>query len=327
MYQEVSVTPGRAYQVDGWWKGSYGSSGMYWYDCELLDSPYNLTIADSRPQDLPYKFATYDPPATTPTSWAWQKMSDAYYTTKLLQASEIAPQNICRNGIRIAVTNKMIVLLKVGAYNTATAATCYYDDMSLEQVPSLSVVDAKKQIDAKAVMLEGVAVSYVYNTGSSGHVYVQPSNRTAGIKVLIEYPFTAAVGQTAKISGVLRTDATTGERYIECSTISCSGSNTLKPLATSIKSLSLTWNGTSSSTLGLLARVAGKVQYVDSHTFIVDDGSGTTVKCITPSTVAVSSTWKFASVTGISSYYLQGSDRKRMLMVRSLSDIQLTTLP
>jgi hypothetical protein len=162
VYQEVTVTPGKAYQMDGWWKGNYTAGTDAWYDSELIDGPFNYTTADIRPDDLPTKVCTYD---LAKANWNWERMSSAYYT---------AP--ICKNGIRVATGTKMTVVLKTGGFSQPYG---YYDDISLVEVPSMTVANAKKQPNGTAVMLEGNIVTAVFASG----FYIEPTTRDSAIKV------------------------------------------------------------------------------------------------------------------------------------------------
>lgn len=317
VYQQIPVTPGRAYQMNGWWKGTYPTQYDCWYDCELLIGPFVLKTADERPDDLPFKVCTYD---YAEAIWDWERMSDAYYTT--LELSSLIPASqVCRNGIKIAGSNIMTVVLKTGTVNNNQQAIGYYDDISVEEVPTMSVVQTRTQPDFKAVMLEGAKVTAVF----PDCIYVQSPDRISGIKIAKNYPYNAYVGQNAKIAGVLRTDSV-GDRYIETSYIVCTGTpTTIKPIAMAVKSLSTVTNGSRPNTLGLLVRISGSVRYIDSHTFMIDDGSGSEVKCETPANVTVSPAWTFASVTGISACYKEGETHKKLVRIRQSSDIVSVT--
>ena len=309
VYQEVNVTPGKAYQMNGWWRGSFPVGVTTWYDCELLDGPFDIVLADSRPPDLPYKVCTYDPATAV---FDWQRMSDAYYTT--LALLQEAGGHITRNGIRVASGNKLTVVLKTGGFSHPYG---YYDDVTLEEVPQMSIVDAKTQPDSKAVMIAGGTVTATF----PGYFYVQSPDRVSAIRVNAD-TYSAAVGQAAKVVGVMRT-TNDGEPAIEASYVSCSGTGSPKPLAMSVRALSASKADDAPNTLGLLVTVCGKVTRLDSHTFTLDDGSGATVKCVTPSDVIVSPSWTFARVTGISACYKFGAGQRRMLRVRQASDIVL----
>lgn len=309
VYQEVTVTPGKVYRIDGWWKGSFTSGTDAWYDCELLDGPFNLTTADNRPYDLAYKYCTYD---LAQANWDWERMSDAYYTVlPLLQ--DIS--TITRNGIRYAKTTKLTVVLKTGGFSHPYG---YYDDILLEEVPLTSLAAAKSMADGTTVAFDGVV-----NAVFAKQCYMQSENRAAGIRVDFGTASGIRAGVVARTSGILRTSSE-GERYLESSFVVGLSSSSVRPLAMPLLSLSIGHDPAGPSTLGLLVRVTGKVVYIDSHSFDLSDGSGCTVRCVTPSTINVDPSMTFASVTGVSSLYLNGTEMKRLLRVRASSDITPT---
>lgn len=73
--------------------------------------------------------------------------------------------------------------------------------------------------------------------------------------------------------------------------------------------------------IGLLVRVSGAFTYIDADTFLIDDGSGASVKCIVPDGVSVDPGWTFVGVTGISSCEASGGELHRVLLLRNGNDI------
>lgn len=300
VYQEVAVTAGKAYQMNGWWKGSFTAGQTAWFDCELLDGPFDLATADDPVLDRPYKIAMYDP---AQASWNWEMMSNAYGNVPFV-----------KNGIRVAAQGKMTVVLKTGGF-WASHSIGYYDDITLEEVPTMSIPEARAQPDGRAVMLAGDVVVGAF----PGFFYLQSPSRVAGIRVNAS-SYMLLTGRTAKVAGVLRTNPD-GERYIDASYTASTGSCQVRPIAMSVKSLSTSENGPTPNTLGLLVRVCGRVQYVNPQTFILSDGSGAEVRCVTPSSITVSPSWTFASVAGVSSCVTTASGAERLLRVRGPADI------
>jgi hypothetical protein len=83
--------------------------------------------------------------------------------------------------------------------------------------------------------------------------------------------------------------------------------------------------GVSSSGLnniGLLIKTSGAFHYDTPDTFTIDDGSGVHVKCVTAPGVSIEQYREFATVTGVSSCEKFGSELRRLIRVRSQSDIQ-----
>lgn len=308
VYQEVDVTPGKAYQMNGWWKGHFPAGAMSWYDCELLNGPFDIVLADSRPPDLPYKVCTYDPAAA---NWNWEKMSDAYHTTIPLLIE--AGGSITRNGIRVASGNKLTVILKTGGFSNPYG---YYDDISLTEVPLMSIAAAKTLPDTTAVMLDGNMITARFTK----QVYIQSPDRTAAIRVEADVFTNPLIGRKMKVAGVIRTGPN-GEHYVEASYTQTSLGETLRPLAMKVSDLSSCHCSDTLNIIGLLIRVSGSVSDIEPHAFTIKDGSGAEVRCVTPSSVSVDPSMKFASVTGISSCYVDGAQTKSQLRVRMATDI------
>ncbi|MCL5104308.1 MAG: hypothetical protein M1133_09365 [Armatimonadetes bacterium] len=105
--------------------------------------------------------------------------------------------------------------------------------------------------------------------------YVEQSDRAAGIKVM---PGTSgaqvSVGDVITFTGVVHTDATTGEKWVELTSIDSQiGGTPLDPLGVVNKSVS---SSTGLGMTGLLVRVWGKVidRATDGSYVYIDDGSG-----------------------------------------------------
>jgi hypothetical protein len=125
VYQQVSVTPGVTYKLEGMWKGM-NPSGR-WIEALLLDGPWDYNAADNNPWYNMY--AGWDggaqPPYTprpAPESFDWQPFS------------QTAVWWNWPNG-RTASTNVMTVVLKLGGN---AGATVYFDDIHLVPVPEPS---------------------------------------------------------------------------------------------------------------------------------------------------------------------------------------------
>lgn len=80
-------------------------------------------------------------------------------------------------------------------------------------------------------------------------------------------------------------------------------------------------DGTGLNNIGLLVTICGKYTWTDSHTFTINDGSGT-VRCIMEFEMIPAPTWDVISVTGISSCRLIEGKLEKLLRVRKWGDIQ-----
>ena len=79
--------------------------------------------------------------------------------------------------------------------------------------------------------------------------------------------------------------------------------------------------GAGLNNVGLLVTTTGAFTYVDSQTFIVDDGSGVPITCVVPSTIVVNPAWQYVAVTGISSMSKSGETYSTLLRVTSVDPI------
>jgi hypothetical protein len=81
--------------------------------------------------------------------------------------------------------------------------------------------------------------------------------------------------------------------------------------------------GVGLNNIGLLARIWGKFTYVDSVTFLLDDGSGQPAKCTAPPGVTLDPAWDFVTATGIVSCRIEGQDVVGILKLRNQADIEV----
>ena len=205
---------------------------------------------------------------------------------------------------------------------------------------SMSIPDAKFAPDNAIIAGTGAAITAAF----PDFLYIESDSRSSGIRV--DKPAHGlSVGTRADITGTMATNAD-GERCIVANTATANGDTTLSPLGLNLTSLGggsfglqegvFGWTSALApdgktlkqwgkaqglNTIGLLVRTAGKFEYVDEHTFTLDDGSGLKVKCIAPQGVSLDPTWAFASVTGISSCERTGSELHRILRIRTQGDI------
>lgn len=128
VYQQVSVTPGKYYQLAGNWRGYSGTGN--WFEIILIDGAFDMTQADSAPTVFNNVVAGYDGHPSfnhpAPYNFGWDPFSATY-------ENEVSPY--ITNGTRRASGNVMTVVLKIGSSGNALKPTAYIDDVTLTQVP------------------------------------------------------------------------------------------------------------------------------------------------------------------------------------------------
>lgn len=120
VYQQVTVTPGTAYKLDGAWKSPSSSGG--WFEAILLDGPMSVFQADDPSVVYNNVVAGYDDGLghSAPAAFGWEMFSATYGNVP----------NIV-NGTRVASGSTMTVVLKLGG----SSKTAYFDEVSLVAVP------------------------------------------------------------------------------------------------------------------------------------------------------------------------------------------------
>jgi len=133
VYQEVTVTPGNAYKLNGMWR-AVTAGPANWFEIILLDGGFNIDQADSAPGVFQNVVAGWDANAAfghpAPANWAWEPFSATY-------GNEVSAY--IENGTRTATGSKMTVVLKIGCAST-TKPTVYFDDVTLTPVPKATVL-------------------------------------------------------------------------------------------------------------------------------------------------------------------------------------------
>jgi len=227
--------------------------------------------------------------------------------------------------------------LKLDSLGNAHIA--YFDNLNFNVRYAWSptpIQDAKLLADGEMVQISAVAAS----SGSgelNPRIYVQDFERTCGIQLY----FTQQVPNVTRGSVLdVRGELTTvdGERAIINPSVEEIGIPVvLRPLAVTNRYLGGgdfryqpgppargqrgVTGATGLNNIGLLVTIWGAYTYIDSSTFTVDDGSGVTVKCVTPPGVSINPNWRYVCVTGISSCELVGQELHRLMRVRASSDI------
>jgi len=182
--------------------------------------------------------------------------------------------------------------------------------------------------NGSSIALGGFSVTAVFPADQQ--IYVERQDRVSGIRVNTSETF--GLGQILNLSGVITTDFTTGERYVQPSPPwpDPTGANVLlAPVGLNNVALGGGAFGLQQgiadaiglNNIGLLVTVWGKFTYRTPTMFTIDDGSGVNVKCRVPSGGLLDPTWTYVQVTGISSCEKAYGQIKRLLRVRGSGDI------
>lgn len=196
-----------------------------------------------------------------------------------------------------------------------------------------SISDIKKYPDGTFV----TCLPTLVTGGYSGFCYIESFYRMCGIKVTDPRFNSNCTNMSAFISGTLGTD-TNGERFINLKDYylislfeplapfympnrAVGGGNFFYDKSTTAGQAGIT-DGFGLNNIGLLVKTSGKFTFVDEHTFTVDDGSNAVIKCTVPDSVTLDKSWKFVSITGISSCEKDGETTNRLILTRNQNDIQ-----
>lgn len=183
-----------------------------------------------------------------------------------------------------------------------------------------------------------------------GFFYIESPDRSSGIRVQGSFQ-TIAQGSAVSVRGVMRTNDA-GERYIEPTSVTPTGSGIVKPLlmlARSVGGANLNYDaesgrgqkgvkdGAGLNNIGLLVKVVGHVSYVDPEGEFVDiwegpvaqpeglqaDPQGGAGIMVMLPTMPVPKAGAQVTVTGISSMYLHESESLPVVLANSPSDVSL----
>lgn len=217
-------------------------------------------------------------------------------------------------------------------------------DFTTQAVETLT--DAKDKPDGNSTAYQGAILTAVFGDW----FYVEAQDRSGGILVH-KTGHGLVVGKKTDVIGTLATNAD-GERYVEASSAAQWATGMVMPLGMTAKALGgADWNwspggsagqmgvkdGTGLNNVGLLVRIAGDVQYVDTAGAFayISDGSelsdGNTlgeggapmngVRVILPTGVVMPPAGTHVMITGISSLGTVNSAVVRVLKVRAQSDV------
>ncbi len=165
--------------------------------------------------------------------------------------------------------------------------------------------------------------------------YVESLDRSWGLRVESPDGGYPDPGTKVQAYGVMQTNDD-GERVFKVGDGYATGTGSVAPLCMPNKMLGGgNWHfdadtgigqrgvtgGAGLNNIGLLVKTTGACTYVDDHTFIIDDGSGVGVTCITPPTIMNNPAWQRAAVTGACSIKRDGATYRRAIMVTSVDPI------
>jgi hypothetical protein len=156
--------------------------------------------------------------------------------------------------------------------------------------------------------------------------YVEDVGRMAGIQVRTSGSM-PAVGATVNVTGIIKTDTATGERYIDATLIQPAGAYTISPVGMTNKNLGGGPRGlqagidsaTGLNNIGLLVKTTGKVVSSTGSVFYLDDGSNVTVK-VTDGTVYADNS--YVDLTGISSCEKVGGNLSRVIRALTVTKLK-----
>ncbi len=135
VYQEVPVTPGKAYRLNGYWKARYYGQNS-WYEVMLIDGAWDPVQADTGGSVVlnNHMFA-YDTnasarcpggnPITADFPWTWTHNQYGQNVDNCWND---------RDGVRVATGNTMTVVLKAGSCCGTNRADVWFDEVSLSEV-------------------------------------------------------------------------------------------------------------------------------------------------------------------------------------------------
>jgi hypothetical protein len=241
------------------------------------------------------------------------------------------------------VTNDVL-----GAWDTSLLANGTYtvrltvnDSRSLTATAQRTFTVLKTIISGVKGSTNGTSVTLTGKvvTASTGQfsqtMYVQELDRSSGIKVnLGATPTTAIIGSLVTVTGTL--GKVNGVRVITSPTVTVTGSGTADPVSMINKNVGGedfnaytpgVTGGVGLNNISLLIEALGKVTYVGSNYFYIDDGSaledgsghiGIKVSC--PGLTLPGST-QYVIVKGLSSVEISGSTARRLILPRMQSDL------
>lgn len=124
IYQQVTVTPGVQYILDGWWKAVSDSSGVYWYEVGMINGPWNFSLVDGGTTTTIWKqtVQTLPDPNTDPKAYV-------QWSTQSFLPGGLGSNIITASGSTITVW------VKIGQGAVSPKSRVRVDDITLDIVP------------------------------------------------------------------------------------------------------------------------------------------------------------------------------------------------
>jgi len=198
--------------------------------------------------------------------------------------------------------------------NVAPDVSLMIDDLVVTAPHSAS--QAKSEPDNAPVSLRNGVVTASF----PGFLYVESHDRTSGIRV-VSPVHQVSLGRLVDVSRSMATTAD-GERCIEAAWVGQNGAGRVMPLAVTNRSIGggprqydPSTGAAGLNNIGLLVRTGGRVESAGSGYFVIDDGSGVSLKCVVPAGTSIPGVGSYVSVTGISSCEKVGAEVRRLLRV------------
>ncbi len=253
------------------------------------------------------------------------KMAPDYTITPWAYGNNSAIGITAFNGklYRVAGNTSEFKIFSLADASTIFSGPCYTSSQAQQicilsmPVTPILISEIKNTADGTTVGTGQVSVTAVF----ADAFYVEDAGRTNGIQVRTSAGM-PAVDTLLTVKGIIKTDAATGERYIDASLLQTSGTYTVDPLGMTNKALGGGPAGLQAgidgaagvNNIGMLVRTTGIVVSPDAAEFYLNDGSAVTVK-VTGGTIYAAGA--YVDVTGISSCELV--DGKLSRVIRALA--------
>lgn len=289
-YQTVIVPPG-VYMVGGWVAAGC-DGGEELVELRALDGPYAGGIPEG----------TIVAGFTNSAPWTW-----------------------CAKTVSIA-TGRITVATRVSQSWAVMAVAGHYDGIVMAPCTRAAIIGIKGRAEGEMVATDnGKTVSMIVNANT---FYIQEDDRSSGIRVHTRSPHGLSVSDKASVVGTLR--VTDGEAVMDNAAAAReSDGSAPAPLGVSARAVGGAssgiqpgvGSGTGLSNTGILIRTWGTITGTGADYVTIDDGSGANIRCFVPSGVSVAPDWHYLLVTGVSSCYLDGTEPRPAVRIRSGSDI------
>lgn len=196
----------------------------------------------------------------------------------------------------------------------------------------VSLAEARMRPSGDLVILANQAVSAAFADAT----YLLDAQRACGLRVA--GAIGASPGDAADVAGTLA--VLSGEKSLEPLTWAVTSVASVRPVGIRLRYAGgADWlysaetgagqqgvtGGVGLNNIGLLVTTCGRITIRDASSppgwFVIDDGSGASLKCSVPAGVTIGPGWSFAIVTGVVTCAHEGPDLLPMLRVRRQADI------